>query len=760
MTDFETPSEFTSTASGSASGPAPAGRIPAHQWRLLLPLALMVLTAGAYLWQQRQSVDTGPVGQALARQAELAARVDGAARRAAGGERAAFAGLRRLRTQSATAQADTRTALMASEVLSSRARLASALDDIDAAWRLVHGATDRLLELESATSTLRADVEAFQSIATGILVTTDELVDALVAAEESPAQIRTAARQLLLIQRISANVRRVLEGGDGVITAADRFGRDAVLFGEVNISLLNGNPRLGIQRIRAPAARDTLVDIGREFRRGTELIEQIMSDAVAMVDARQAAAIIGEHSARVISLAGDLQRELVRLNAERSPRPMVAEIFGLLAVFSLLVVMAHIAASTRRERIAARTQAAKAARRESERSEREWRLESRERATDDAIRRLIDELDRLGRVEAPVNPQFRTGISDTPLAPLEVAVGALRHRMRTLIQAAIKLANAGADFSRTASSARTTAHEQSKEVERAASATRQMAAHVEMVSERGRKAERIGGETHALVSRAQSALQAAASQSEETFTTAKVTAARVRQLNESTRQIEEVGRLVDEISEQCRMLSLNVSIRASLSERSGDSGASRFADEIKKLSDNARRAMRRIENVNEDVRSHAGQAADSVKRIMWSAEKSAARNKEAGKEVTNAAVLAQRMEMLNRQLVEALQEHTKLMTDVVKSTTSVHGIAARARQEFREVAERATRLAELAGLLETTVAGFDRPYDAPRGVIELHPPRPVEPDEQAVNGSGNTASDPEAADGPPADAPKEATGKD
>lgn len=738
MSDPESQSEPTTSASGSAAGSVPAGQVPAHQWRLLLPLLLMLLTATAYLWQRQESVDSGPFEKALSRQSATAARADSAAQRAASGERIAFAGLRRLRTQAATAQSETRAALAASGALSAEPGILTALDDIDAAWRSMHLATDKLLGLETATSTLRADVEAFQSIATGILVTTDELVDALVAAEATPEQTRTAARQLLLIQRISANVRRVLEGGDGVMTAADRFGRDAVLFGEVNIALLNGNPGLGIQRIRAQAARDTLVDIGREFRRGSELIEQIMADAVAMVEARRAAAEIGERSAQVISRAGELERRVVRLTAERTPAPMVTEIFGLLAVFSLLVVMAHVAATTRRARVAARAQAAEAA-------QREGRLESREQATEDAVRRLIDELDRLAKGEAPADPQFHESISDTPVAPLEIAVAGLRYRLRALTRAAARLANAGADFNRTASGARSAADDQGKHVEQAASATKRMAAHVEAVSERGRKAERLGSETHALVSQAQASLQAAASQSGETFTAAKTTAARVRQLNESTRQIEEVGRLVDEISEQCRMLSLNVSIRASLTDGSVDTGAARFAEEIKKLADNARRAMRRIESVNDDVRSHAVQAADSVKQVMWSAEKSAAQGKEAGIAISNAAVLAQRVEMLNRQLVEALQEHTRLMTDVVKSTTSVHGIAARARQEFREVAVNASRLSELAGLLDTSVSGFENAH-VHRSVIELQPSRPV-----ALSAPADAAD---------TDAPKEATGKD
>ena len=760
MTDaedsIEVPLEEPPSSATGDSGKEPP-RIPAHHWRLLLPLLLLLLASATYVWQRQQQVDTEDFRLALAGQAETAARLDAAAQRAVRGEQSAFDLLRRLGTLAAAAQNESRAAFEASEPLRGQVEIAAALDQQDRNWQGLFSAADQLSQAARAGTTLRADVEAFQSIATGILVTTDELVDALVAAEESAPQVRAAARQLLLIQRISANVRRVLEGGDGVVTAADRFGRDAVLFGEVNIALLNGNEALGIQRVRAPEARELLVNINREFRRGSELIEQIMADAVAMVETRDAAARVGERAAAIISGVAQLQRRLARQAAARSPAPMLAEMFAVLAVFVLLVVMVHLAVSTRRARRAARDWAAEQARREMERGEREWRLEAREQATALAVRKLVDELDRLAKGDPSPESMLVEGISDTPLAPLEVAVRALRHRLGSVTRAAGNLAAATTGFGGAASRARLTVDEQAKQVEQAAAATRRMAAHVEAVGERVRKTERFGGENLTLVNQASASLQAAVSQSEKVLAAAKITAARVRQLDDATRQINEVGRLLDEISEQCRLLSLNVAIRATLNDAASGTHAAPFADEIKKLADNARRALRRIESVNEDVRNHAGQAADSVKQILWTADKSAAGGREAGKALASAAALAHRLEALNRHFADALEEHTRLMTDVVKATTAVHGVAGRARQEFRDVATSASRLSDLTALLDNALSGYARGAEARPALIEL---KAMSPESRAApdDATGSDASD-DGRDGA-ATPRQEAAGKD
>ncbi len=697
-----------------------APRIPAHQWRLLLPLALLLLAAGGYWLQHSHDSSEYALRLAVVHQSELAARVSASATRAVAGEAGAFFELRRSRTRAAAARTPLKFESSPLSQLEESDALKVKLDDLNDLWRRVDDASDRVLKAETATARVRKDVEAFQSIATGILVTADELVDAMVAADEPPAQFRAASRQLLLIQRISANIRRVLEGGEGMITAADRFGRDAVLFGEVNNALLVGSPEMKLKRVRNGPARELLVDVGREFRRSADLIEQIMSDAVVLAGARTAAAAVLADTSKIAALSREIEAGLVAASASRVPLPGLIQIFGALAILSLLIAIGHIAAVTRKTRIEVRRHTALVTSESAGQAEREIAIEARELAAESAMRRLIDELDRLSRGGTHLTPEIREEYSGTALAPLEAAINAVRKRFGSLAQAAAKVSAAGSRFVGVAKTARGIAEEQSHQVEEAAKATRIMAAQVESVGDHGRATGQMVTQSVESTKRASAAVENAQGQSQQTVFAAKNAATRIRQLNESTRQIQEIGRIVDELSEHCRMLALNVSIRASMAEESGAVvSTGRFSDDVQKLATDARRALQRIHIVNEDVRAHAGQAADSMKQVIWAAENAAAQNRVALNEIKSVTAIANQLDSTQRALNDTLEEHMMRMTQVVKATTSVHQVTSRARGEIRDCAESAGRLSELAGLLGAALNGYDQAKEIHGSIIEL-----------------------------------------
>ena len=688
----------------------------AHHWRLVLPLLLFCLTVAAYLWEQDRRASEDAFRLLLVQQSELAARTAASAAR---GPRVDVLELRRLRTRAAAVQVETAEQTLNEAPPALRQATRSRVEALEVHWRSVREVTNRLMKLDGAVATVRADVEAFQSLATAIIVTADELVGVMIDAAEPSRQIRAASRQLLLIQRVSANTRRVLEGGDTAITTADRFVRDAVSFGEVNNALLDGDPAMGIGRVADPQGREILMNIGREFRRSAALIEQITAGAMVLVDVEQAAEDVSRETAIISGFAGELQDLVVEHQAERSLTRRLTEIFAVLTLLSVLAVMGQMLATARRGKVDARRQFALRVRVNAKRTQREAQLESREQATETAICCLVDELHRLSRGELHSDIDVREIISETQLAPLEVAVKGVRRRLYTLATAAAKVSSAGAQFVRVASGARAMADEQCRQVARVGAVTKRMAVHVEPVSDGGRRASQLAAQSLQSVRQVSSTVGEAGVQMEQTLLAAKNVAARVRQLDESTRRIEEIGQLVDEISEQCRMLSLNVSIRASFAEESPHPGAAPFAQDLQKLADDARRALRRIQGVNEDVRSHAAQVADSIKQVLWTAEKASQRVRTATESMSGVTTQAQRLEALNRALLDALQEHTAQMTEAVKWTTSVHGVATQSRREIQDFASSASRLAEMARLLEAVTAKSDNARAPRNGIIEL-----------------------------------------
>ena len=91
--------------------------------------------------------------------------------------------------------------------------------------------------------------EVIDSFIPQMLTYSDEVVGVLIEKNASARQIYMATRQMMLSQRIKNNLNQVLAGGEEAAAAADRFGRDAALFGRVLEGLLNGSKDLRIDKV-------------------------------------------------------------------------------------------------------------------------------------------------------------------------------------------------------------------------------------------------------------------------------------------------------------------------------------------------------------------------------------------------------------------------------------------------------------------------------------------------------------------------------
>ena len=231
-------------------------------WRLVLPLGLVVVAAAVMLHVQQFGRDRAQLDAALQTSMRVVARLATARAQAMAGTPEGFQALR-------AAQ------LLVPGLVSTLSRspaqrwLSPAPPDLRpllAAWEEAASQSAAVTRLEESVLDLARDGEQLQSVASGLLVNSDELVDALIAAEARPVQLRAASRQLMLIQRIRTNLHRLLHADAELLAAADRLGRDAVVFGEVATALLNGSQTIGIPRVEDGEAREILAVVGREFR--------------------------------------------------------------------------------------------------------------------------------------------------------------------------------------------------------------------------------------------------------------------------------------------------------------------------------------------------------------------------------------------------------------------------------------------------------------------------------------------------------------
>ena len=189
-------------------------------WRLLLPLGLCVAAAAIMLHARQFDREQARLAAALEASVYAAARLSASRAASMHGTQEGFQLLRAAELLVA-GLLETLSQDFPRRALTPPAPDSSALRE---AWREADTRSAAVRELSSQVLGLEQDAERLQSVATGLLVTSDELVDALIAAEARPVQVRAAARQLMLLQRISTSLRRLMDADAGLLVAADRLG--------------------------------------------------------------------------------------------------------------------------------------------------------------------------------------------------------------------------------------------------------------------------------------------------------------------------------------------------------------------------------------------------------------------------------------------------------------------------------------------------------------------------------------------------------
>mgnify|MGYP003671826659 CR=1 FL=1 len=116
-------------------------------------------------------------------------------------------------------------------------------------WNSVRENADSILSTQDAVLGLHEVARTLNETIPQLQVEYDDIVQILLDNGAPAEQIALAQRQSLLAERIVRSVNNVLSGDEDAVIAADRFGRDASLFGRVLEGQLNGNQAMGISKV-------------------------------------------------------------------------------------------------------------------------------------------------------------------------------------------------------------------------------------------------------------------------------------------------------------------------------------------------------------------------------------------------------------------------------------------------------------------------------------------------------------------------------
>ena len=695
-------------------------RIGWHPWRLLLPAILFALAIASYLYQERRAADDEAFLSRLEQQVLLALQVARMTTLATDNPDVSLDLLRERHREARQMLENLYPPRPPLGLWAAPPEIEARLSQLDKEWAHLGKELDAIASRQSAQQELERALTRFQSIATRMLVASDDLVAAMTEAEESPGQLRVAARQLMLIQRMVANGERLIRGGKGRLTAADRFGRDAVLFGDVNNGLLNGSPELGIEAVTDETARDLLVGIGHLFREASRQVQDIVRQSVDLDGLQEAVGDAARAADAIVAATREAELMYAGHVSTRPVQPAHTRLLAGLAIATLLIAALLMAMDARAHR-----------RNESQRRLDEYRrneqLEqamaaagSDMRRVSDDLRRLTSDLGRVVEVDAGFEPGEDPG--EAVARVLKRVLGELHARIDAVVTDVHRVASSAASLNEAAAKLNAAGREQARSVDKAANATQELASAVKLGYANMTKFDTLAENGVAEARAAKEQVSGALEELGELGASVQESSRRVRRLMESADEARTVAMRIDELSDLSRMLSLNVAIQTTAQDGSGG-GALRsnqsFADELQRLAERARGVMQSVERMREGMRVDAEEAAKAIKHTAWAVKSAGERLHRAEKPIANLNLISRKLEKFAQALVGASQEHALRASEVVRAVTAVHATVGQSSVGAESAASSAVRLAELMASLQAHVSRLHPVAPEERSVVAL-----------------------------------------
>ncbi len=573
-------------------------------------------------------------------------------------------------------------------------KMAGQLDAVSQRWTAFRDGADQILKAEGAIRQINEFVAHINNSMPNLLALSDEVVQIMIDINARPQQVYIASRQLMLSQRMSFNVSKILQGGQGAATAADRFGRDAALFGKVLEAMLKGNKAMSIVKISDPDALEKLQEVTEAYSEVSVLVTKILEKTPELFKAQEAASTMFTESEAFLKETTELNAGYVVLGESRGAQSTLGGMFGLAAVAMLIALGWELNQETQR-----RLRETQERNRETERTNKE---------NQEAIMRLLDEIGGLAdgdlTTNATVTESFTGAIADA----INFAVDALRKLVTTINETTVQVSAAAQETQATAMHLAEASDHQAQQITAVSAAVNEMAASIEQVSNNAISSTEVAQKAVSIANKGANAVQNTIRGMDSIRENIQETSKRIKRLGESSQEIGDIIELISDIADQTNILALNAAIQAAMAGEAGR-GFAVVADEVQRLAERATDATKQIESLVRTIQSDTKEAVASMEQSTSGVVNGAKLAQNAGESLTEIESVSNHLAEIIQNITDAAQQQATAATSISETMNVIQEVTTQTSAGTNETAVSIGNLAELANELRKSVSGFKLP---------------------------------------------------
>jgi len=527
----------------------------------------------------------------------------------------------------------------------------------------------------------------------------EKVQDILIDSGASGQQVMYATRQLTYAERINRSFQEVLAGGEDAGLAAENFGQDVDIFGEVLTGMLEGDEMLGISRVNNAEARQALDEIAAKYVDVKQSVEYVISNTDQLFEVHRASDEIFADAISMLALTDELQNayDSQSNDFKQFGHPIWSGISG--GFILILIILLYL---RQRKDDRGRTERAKLAA-EGEKLQNERNQQ--------AIIRLLDEMEGLAdgdlTTNATVTEDFTGAIADA----MNFTIDQLRNLVSTIKDSVVKLANATDATQNISMELAQASRNQAQEITGASAAINEMAVSIEQVSANASESATVAEKSVDIAKKGGEVVRNTITGMDTIREQIQETSKRIKRLGESSQEIGDIVSLINDISDQTNILALNAAIQASMAGEAGR-GFAVVADEVQRLAERSGNATKQIEALVKTSQTDTNEAVISMEASTAEVVHGARLAQDAGVALEEIERVSKSLADLIQNISNAARQQAASAGHVSNTMNVIQEITNQTSEGTQNTANSIGKLAELADELNNSIAGFKLPEEA------------------------------------------------